>query len=61
MNATAARIASSCLLLRSRRLSRVITRIYVEGKHGLQYRAGVQFTQADQAAIEAFIIMRADV
>lgn len=37
MNATAARIASSCLLLRSRRLSRVITRIYVEamGHHGL--------------------------
>jgi len=27
----------------------------------LLYRAGVQFTQADQAAIEAFIIMRADV
>ena len=33
----------------------------IEGKSALQYRAGVQFTQADQAAIEAFIIMRADV
>ena len=42
------------------------TVVWVRKEHGtqgsaLQYRAGVQFTQADQAAIEAFIIMRADV
>ena len=32
-----------------------------QGRNAAQYRAGVQFTQVDQGAIEAFIIRRGDV